>query len=187
MGASSIVRHTAPFGTQCGTQAIHYDGCMPDSLSEQPGCLGFLQKLFGSPGGGKARAEWPYVRQPKGLLSKAEFSFFRVLQQACGDRYVVLIKVGLGDLVTVKAGTENWQSYRNKIDRKHIDFVLCDPQTMHVVAAVELDDQSHNSEKSRQRDEVKNKACEAAGLPLIRFKAQRSYDPKVIVAELGKL
>ncbi len=160
---------------------------MSQSLDQKPGCLGFLQKLFGSLEGGGAGADWPYVRQPKGLLSKAEFSFFRVLQQACGGRYVVCPKVGLGDLVTVKKGTEKWQSYRNKIDRKHIDFVLCDPQTMHVVAAVELDDKSHDSDKARQHDEVKNKACAAAGLPLIRFKAQRSYDPSVIVAELSKL
>lgn len=160
---------------------------MPDSLDQKSGCLGFLQKLFGSPGGGGAGPDWPYVRQPKGLLSKGEFSFFRVLQQACGDRYVVCPKIRLGDLLTVKKGTEKWQSYFNKIKSKHIDYVLCDPQTMHVVAAVELDDASHNSEKARQRDEVKDKACQAAGLPLVRFKAKRSYDPAAIEGELAKL
>lgn len=159
---------------------------MNQSLDQKPGCLGFLQKLFGSQGGG-ADADWPYVRQPKGLLSKAEFSFFRVLQQACGDRYVVCPKVGLGDLLTVKKGTEKWQSYRNKIDRKHIDFVLCDPRTMQVVAAVELDDKSHASEKAKQRDAVKDQACAAAGLPLLRFKAKASYEPNAIAAALSKL
>ena len=160
---------------------------MSQSLDQKPGCLGFLQKLFGSLEGGGAGVDWPYVRQPKGLLSKGEFSFFRVLQQACGDRYVVCPKVGLVDLLTVKKVTEKWQSYRNKIDRKHIDFVLCDAQTMQVVAAVELDDKSHDSDRARQRDAVKNKACAAAGLPLIRFKAQRAYDSHAIAAELSAL
>lgn len=157
------------------------------SLDDKPGCLGFLSKLFVALGEGGAGASWPYVRHPKGLLSKAEFSFYRVLQRACGDRYVVCPKVGLGDLLTVKRGTQKWQSFRNKIDRKHIDFVLCDARTMAVVAAVELDDKSHASQKAKQRDEVKNRACRAAGLPLLRFKAERSYDPGKVADRLAAL
>lgn len=159
---------------------------MNQSLDQKPGCLGFLQKLFGPAGGGEAQASWPFTRG-KPLLSKAEFSFYRVLQQACADRFVVCPKVGLGDLLTVKKGTEKPQAYRNKIDRKHIDFVLCDAQTMSVVAAVELDDKSHQGEKAKERDAVKDKACAAAGLPLLRFKAERSYDPAKVAQRLAKL
>ena len=65
---------------------------MSDSLDQKPGCLGFLQKLFGSPSGGGADGPLPYQRR-KGLLSRAEFSFYRVLQQACGGRFVVCPKV----------------------------------------------------------------------------------------------
>eukprot|EP00752_Nemacystus_decipiens_P016626 g14866.t1 len=72
-------------------------------------------------------------------------------------------------------------------DEEHgFDLVIENDETMHVVAAVELDDKSHDSDKALQRGEVKNKACAAAGLPLIRFKAQRSYDPAKIAAALEK-
>ena len=87
----------------------------------------------------------------------------------------------------VKKGAENRQAFHNKIDRKHIDFVLCDPQTMAPVAAVELDDKSHQSASAQKRDADKNKACHDAGLPLLRFPARKSYDPNAIAAELTKL
>jgi len=165
---------------------------MNESLEQKPGCLGLLLKLLAGVSGdkkGKGGAEgpWPFVRNRRGLMSPAEFSFFRVLQQACGERYVVCPKVGLGDVLAVKKGTENFRTWRNKIDRKHIDFVLCDAKTMAVVAGVELDDASHESQKAKERDAVKDKACEVAGLPLLRFKAQRSYDPAKIAQALSKL
>ena len=127
------------------------------------------------------------MARKKFLLSKAEFSFYRVLQQACGERYVVCPKVGLGDLLYVKKGTEKRQSFRNKIDRKHIDFVLCDPQTMAPVAGVELDDKSHQSEPAQKRDADKDKACRDAGLVLIRIKARRAYEVGEIAAVLKGL
>ena len=159
---------------------------MPDSLSQKSGCLGFLQKLFGSLEGGGAGGRWPYAKKQY-LLSRAEFSFYRVLRQVCGDRYVICPKVRVGDLVYVEKGTEKRMGWVNKINRSHIDFVLCDPQTMQPIAAVELDDASHNSEKAQQRDADKNRICQTAGLVLFRFRAKRSYDPNAIAAQLAKL
>ena len=37
----------------------------------------------------------------------------------------------------------------NKIDRKSIDFVLCDPNTYKVQLAIELDDRSHDHRQDR--------------------------------------
>ena len=164
---------------------------MADSLDQKPGCLGQLLRLVQDLFSGEstpADGPWPFARK-RWLLSKAEFSFFRVLQQACGDLFVICPKIGLGDLLSIKKGTDNYRSWRNKIDRKHIDFVLCDPKTMQVVAAIELDDASHNTAKAQERDRAKDKACKDAGLPLLRFKAKRSYDVNQVaevLAELGE-
>lgn len=158
--------------------------------NEPAGCLGFLFKLFpgltgGGVGGGGVQV-WPYAKKTY-LFSQAEFSFFRVLQHACGGRYVVCPKVGLGDLLYVQKGAEGRQAWRNKIDRKHIDFVLCDPQTMTVVAAVELDDASHNTASAQKRDADKDKACRDAGLLLLRFAARRSYNLEEVRAKLAEI
>lgn len=161
--------------------------------NEPAGCLGFLFKLFpgltgggvGGVGGGGVQV-WPYATK-KYLFSQAEFSFYRVLQQACGGRYVVCPKVGLGDLLYVQKGTEGGQAWRNKIDRKHVDFVLCDPQTMTVIAAVELDDASHGSASAQKRDADKDKACRDAGLQLLRFPARKSYNLEEVRAKLAEI
>ncbi|XAL98445.1 DUF2726 domain-containing protein [Phycisphaeraceae bacterium D3-23] len=154
---------------------------MPNDSRPPSGCLAFFLDLFsggGAGGGGDASKDdgpWPFAKKDW-LLSKAEFSFFRVLQQACGERWVVCPKVGMGDLLSIRKGTEKYQSWRNRINRKHIDFVLCDAETMKIVAAVELDDASHQGQKAQERDAVKDKACADAGLVLLRFPARRAYN-----------
>lgn len=154
--------------------------------SENRGCLGFLFPGAGgggSKGGGLPAGPWPFVRK-RHLLSKAEFSFFRVLQASAPEK-VVLAKVNLGDLLAVAKGTEKRQTWRNKIDRKHADFVLCDPETMVPETVVELDDASHGSKQAQERDEVKTRACEAASLPLVRVAARKSYNVAGVRAALG--
>lgn len=65
----------------------------------------------------------------------------------------------------------------NRIDRKHVDFVLCDRQTLAVVAIIELDDSSHKRSRAKRGDETKNKALAAAGIPMVRIAAKRGYTP----------
>ena len=58
---------------------------------------------------------------------------------ALDGSHIVCPKVNLADIFFVARPNEN-QSYRNKIDRKHVDFLLLDPTTMKPVMGVELDD-----------------------------------------------
>ncbi len=172
-------------------------------LQRKPGCLGFLARLLGPdekqragaaagskradaqlPGAG-ADGPMPYVRKNY-LLSKAERSFFGVLQQAVGTddedggRYLIFAMVRLADLVYIRKGTEKWQSWQNKIDRKHIDFVLCDKDTVKPLLAIELDDRSHETQKRQDRDGFVDAALQAAALPLLRVKAKAGYSVREI-------
>jgi len=56
----------------------------------------------------------------------------------------------------------------NRIDRKHVDFLLCDPATMRPLLGVELDDASHQRRDREQRDRLMEQAFAAAELPLAR-------------------
>ena len=95
------------------------------------------------------------------FLSPAELNFYRVLQTAVSDWAIIFIKVSLGDLFYAQTG--DWkknQGYRNKIDRKHVDFLLCDPQTVKPILGIELDDKSHQREDRKKRDEfVRWRVC----------------------------
>ncbi|MEO0514346.1 MAG: DUF2726 domain-containing protein [Planctomycetota bacterium] len=160
------------------------------SLQSNPGCMGrLLQLLAGGGATGKGASSgdgpWPYRRR-KYLLSRAEFSFFRVLQSvALENGWVVCAKVNLNDLLYLEKGAENRMAWLNKINRKHADFVLCDAQTMQPVMVVELDDKCHQSASAQKRDGVKDRALAAAGLPIVRVKAAKGYEPAAVRDKLA--
>lgn len=88
------------------------------------------------------------------LFSPAERSFFGVLEQAVAGEFRVIGKVRLGDLIQpAKRLTPKRRTIlRNRVQQKHVDFVLCCPDSLSVVAAVELDDVSHRRRARADRD-----------------------------------
>ncbi len=111
---------------------------------------------------------FPYHR--KNLLTKNEWFFFKKLKEIT-DRHNlhILSKVRLIDLVDVNEQVPQKEklSYRARIIQKHVDFVLVNPDTFQVYMIIELDDSSHNAEKRKERDDLVNKVCEAAKIPII--------------------
>ncbi len=157
---------------------------MPTAAPEPKGCLAAILALFGINLGGPARAkELPY-RQRDDFLSPAEFSFYRVLVSAIGNRAIVCPKVNLSDVFYVARPNEN-QAYRNKIDRKHVDFLICDPTTMRPRLGIELDDSSHGRRDRQKRDEFVDRVFEAARVPLLRIPAQAAYNPSVLWSQVA--
>jgi very-short-patch-repair endonuclease len=111
------------------------------------------------------------------LLTRAERSFYEVLQRVAGDNMQVFAKVRLADLVWLPKGTQNRQAHLNRVLSKHIDFVLCHRETVSPVLAIELDDSSHNMSYRQSRDAVVNDILHSAGLPILRIPAKYSYAP----------
>lgn len=116
---------------------------------------------------------FPYV--PAGpLLTPAERKLFAQLQRVVGGRALIFAKVRVADLITVKKGLSGKarMSALGRISQKHVDFVVVDPHDMKPVALIELDDPSHRQRTTRKRDDLVNKAYQAAGLKLIRIKTK---------------
>jgi hypothetical protein len=156
---------------------------MDKPLEERQGCLTVILALFGirlaKP---VSEGDLPY-RQRDDFLSAAELSFYRVLKQAVGDRAMILCKVNLADVFFVARPNEN-RAYLNKIDRKHIDFLLCEPNTMRPRVGIELDDASHGRQDRQQRDDFVNTVFNTAGLPLLRIPTKTGYIPQDILAKV---
>jgi hypothetical protein len=113
------------------------------------------------------------------FLSPAELNFYRVLVTVTADWATLFIKVNLGDLFYAKTGEYGQnQAYRNKIDRKHVDFLLCDPNTLRPLLAIELDDNSHTRPDRQARDAFVDGVFAAAGLPLLHVPVSHSYPTK---------
>lgn len=125
---------------------------------------------------------FPY-RVRDDFLSPAEHSFYQVLKNVAGARVHICPKVSLSDLFYVKSNdSSEWRIYTNKIDRKHVDFVLCDPQTMTPLAGVELDDKSHQRADRKARDSLVEDVFAAAGLELLRVPVKRGYQHQELAA-----
>lgn len=154
------------------------------------GCLlGFLKFLAEDDDAGEAKQAvsepLPYVASAK-FLSEAERSFYLVGLQVVGERYRLFAKVRLADLVEVPRKSANWQRWFNRISAKHIDFVLTDPTGERVLACFELDDSSHKREERQARDSFVDQVMKAAGVPIVRFPAQRSYDVAALRAQIDQ-
>jgi hypothetical protein len=108
------------------------------------------------------------------FLSPAEASFFRVLKGVVKDEFLIFPKVSLKDIFFVSRPRENL-AYYNKIDRKHVDFLLCDAGSLKPVMGIELDDSSHQRQDRIERDELVESVFKGAEIPLRRIPARFAY------------
>ena len=64
-------------------------------------------------------------------------ALYRALLEMVEDRYMVCPKVALNDVFVIVRPNENVH-YFNKIFRKHVDFLLCEPGNMKPAFGVEI-------------------------------------------------
>ena len=152
--------------------------------NDKPGCLAMIQRALGlTPKTAGPEPLLCHLRQH--FLSPAELNFHRVLTGVVGDRLMICPKVSLGDLFYVKTSDRSARTtWRNQIDRKHVDFLLCDPQTVRPLLGIELDDRSHRRPDRVKRDHLVDRVFAAAGLPLYRVPVLRSYNTRELAAAL---
>src|SRR5882757_6132834 len=122
---------------------------------------------------------WPFY--VKRLLSQPEQVLYHRLVKSLPN-HVVLAQVQMSRVLGVKKGSR-FHEWNNRINRMTYDFVICDKSTA-VIAAIELDDKSHESERRRDADAKKNKATVDAGLKLIRWQVKSLPDKVMIQREI---
>ncbi|NMB60193.1 MAG: DUF2726 domain-containing protein [Chloroflexi bacterium] len=161
------------------------------SKSRKKGCLSALFGLGSTakddlnetitPAADKDRDPMPY-RLRDDFLSAAEHSFYLVLKSMMGSYFTICPKVSLADIFYVTNPDRNLNAY-NRINRKHVDFLICDAGTMKPRFGIELDDKSHNRQDRISRDDFVEDLFETAGLPLVRIPVRPTYNTN----ELGVL
>lgn len=147
------------------------------------GILFILIKAVREPERGRNKGKIPVKAKP--LLSHSELNLYHVIRSIIPDGKAIFCKCRLEDFITVEK-CRGKASYRNKIKSRHVDFVIFDPDNGKIDYAIELDDRSHNSEKARETDRLKDELFEKIGIPLIRITAKRIYDPTEIRKILGE-
>lgn len=117
------------------------------------------------------------------LLTPGERRFEIALDRALPDGVRSCYKVRLGDVIDTPTGlrARERRIAWNRIAAKHLDFVLVDETTSRILAAIELDDRSHDRADRIARDEFVDAAMASAGVPLLRVKVVRRYDPDTLL------
>jgi hypothetical protein len=103
-----------------------------------------------------ASSEWPfYAKRP---LSQPEQVLYHRLISALPD-HITLAQVQVSRVLGVKKGF-NFHEWNNRINRLSYDFVVCTKDSS-VLAAIELDDKSHEKESRAETDKKKERATSA--------------------------
>lgn len=148
------------------------------------GCLYLL--TFGLLGRGSSISpkgpDFPYGLRDE-FLSAAEISFYHVLRSTLSPDVTIVIKPNLRDILFVRQPHKNRGAF-NRIDRKHVDFMLCETATMKPRLVIELDDRSHLKKDRQERDELVDGALKAAGLPILHVPAAKGYVPQDLFAQI---
>lgn len=125
---------------------------------------------------------WPFsLRRP--LTEPEQVLYFR-LCQALPD-HIVLAQVGMSRFLSVRRG-HNARAWYNRINRMSVDFLVCTKDAS-VVAAVELDDASHQHPDRVSADAKKELALNAAGVKLLRWNVGAMPDEAAIQRSIASV
>lgn len=141
---------------------------------DKPGCLlGWLCDFLspGPPGRIKRR---PDYRRVGSLLTPAEMAFHNTLRRCVMPEQVIYAKVRLADILNVASfrgmSRSQYLTLFNRINRKHVDFVICEINTLRPMLIIELDDRTHQRADRADRDRFLDRACQDAGLPVLHVR-----------------
>jgi hypothetical protein len=112
-------------------------------------------------------------RLRKQFLTFTEIALLSVLQEMADGHYVICPKVALNDIFYIQRPNENIHFY-NKIFRKHVDFLFCEPDSMKPAFGVELV-KPVAKEETRSADQYMQDLFLSAGLPLIHVPSSEQY------------
>ena len=124
----------------------------------------------------------PYALQ-RALLSRSERAFYYTLKKATNDQWIICPQVRLGDVFFDPNHDFQWIA---KIVSKHVDFLLCEPESFRPVLGIELDDRSHRRPERIKRDEFVNQVFAVARLPLIRMPVQINYEVNALKDQIDQ-
>lgn len=130
--------------------------------------LAFLYKILDQR---LSRINYREAYQARQLLTKREHQEYLKLRQYADARgWLICPKVRLRDLIEPKRGAAKKQTLINKIQSKHVDFVLVD-QNMNLIGVLELDDSTHDRADRKERDSFVREALEGAGITMIQTRS----------------
>ena len=114
------------------------------------------------------------------IFSRSELQFLQALRENIDTkRYLIFPKIRLADFIEVTATGKEYQTWWNKIRAKHIDYLIWDTKENKIALAIELDGNSHNSQKMQERDTFVNELYTRIGVRLERVRVGDNFVEKI--------
>ena len=126
----------------------------------------------------------PYLLT-ESIFTKSENSVYKILENISAKNNVkIFAKVRIADIIKIEKQNKNFTYWFNKIKSKHVDFLICQPETFKPLLAVELDDYTHNYKSRKERDDFVDKIYSDVGLPVLHITEINSVKIEQSVAEV---
>lgn len=121
----------------------------------------------------------PYQRRGE-LLPPAERAFFHALHAAVRDDWVVFSRVPLASVLKVRPQAHPSQGWQRRLSGKHLDYVLCDRESLDVRLAIQL----AGPEAPPAKSQFVALALAAASLPLVCVHLRDRNEPAALRKEI---
>lgn len=129
-----------------------------------------LRKPIKPQEGDSKLSHYRYVRKNY-IMTRAESELFHRLEHIAGAKYYIFPQIHLSSLLNHAVNGQDWRAALAKIQRKSVDFVLVNRETMMTSYAIELDDRTHDTSASRiTRDKLVDEIFLDTGIPLVRLR-----------------
>ena len=132
------------------------------------------------------KAKYRYNRK-NFFLTRAEHECYDALVEAVGTEYRIFAQVHLPTLVDHTVRGQDWRAALAHINRKSVDFVLCDKAYLSPKLAIELDDKSHERSDRQERDREVERILREAGVPLLRLENHGNFNPSELAQKIKNM
>lgn len=135
---------------------------------------------------------FPFTKKSQ-LFTQVERSYLNLLEKAVGPHYKIINRVKMADLIELRQNTDikTKRSALMKLNAKYLDYVLVDVETMAIVAAIDLVNNTSADGHKAIPDWFVSGSLEASGIPYIRMKVKAGYTiaevQQGLAAKLGNL
>lgn len=109
------------------------------------------------------------------IVTNREMQLYKQLQNEIPNRYLICPKVGVKDFIQITE-KKDYMKHFGRISQKHIDYLICEKETLKPVLGIELDDKSHQKGNRQNRDEFVNAVYENIGLKILRIPTSMSNE-----------
>ncbi|MDD3182593.1 MAG: DUF2726 domain-containing protein [Alphaproteobacteria bacterium] len=121
---------------------------------------------------------WLNKLKKRNILTPPEQRFYRVLKTALPDK-IILAQVSFNALITAKG-----RSVRARFNRLYADFVICSAHDFSVIAIVELDGETHQTDEGKLKDAKRDRILTRAGYRIERFSTAENLTGAYVIARL---